>query len=386
VKCAWRGKIKGKGFTVGRNFRRIWAITHKEFLHIIHDPRSLLIIFAMPVIQLAMFGYALNLEIQNVNLAVIDHARTPLSQDLIEQFMGSPFFSVFYYTDQYSQVEQLFLNRTARAVLVIEQDFDRQYQQQLSTPVQILLDGSDPNAATLIKNYCNTVIMDFNQKYGMQISLPIEVKPRILYNPDLKSAYFFVPGLIALLLVMISALLTSITITREKEMGTMEQILVSPVQPLEIISGKVLPYILIAFLEAIFILVLGMILFNVPFVGNVALLLLLSILYIFTALSLGLMISTMVNTQQVAMMFTMAITLLPTIMLSGFIFPLKSMPVILQYISYLVPAKYFLVIIRGIMLKGNSVVQLLPQISFLSIMSLVLLSIALRKFRLNLEK
>jgi len=365
---------------------RIWAISRKEFLHIIHDPRSLLIIFAMPVIQLTMFGYALNLEIQNINLAVIDQARTPLSRDLIRQFSGSPFFSVFYYTGKYSTIEQIFLSRTARAVLIIEKDFDRHYQQNFYTPVQLLLDGSDPNAATLIKNYCNTVLMEFNQRISGPLPLPIEVKPRIWYNPDLKSAYFFVPGLVALLLVMISALLTSITITREKEMGTMEQILVSPVRPLEIILGKVLPYILIAFLEAILILALGMLLFNVPFIGDAVLLLLLSVLYIITALSLGLMISTLVNTQQVAMMMALVITLLPTIMLSGFIFPVRSMPVILQYISYIVPAKYFLVIIRGIMLKGNTIGQLLPQVLFLLIMSLILLSSALRKFRLNLEK
>jgi ABC-2 type transport system permease protein len=369
-----------------KTFGRIWAISRKEFLHIIHDPRSLMIIFAMPVIQLTMFGYALNLEIQNVNLAVIDHARSPLADKLVEQFIGSPCFSVYYYTGKYDDLEQLFLKRQAQAVLIINQDFDRQYQQQSVTPVQILFDGSDPNATTFIKNYCNTVIMEFNQRQGRQILLPFDVKPRIFYNPDFKSAYFFVPGLIALLLVMISALLTSITITREKEMGTLEQILVSPVQPLEIISGKVLPYILIAFLDAIFILVLGMALFSVPFVGNAILLLLLSILYIITALSLGLMISTIVSTQQVAMMLALVITLLPTIMLSGFIFPLKSMPVILQYISYLVPAKYFLVVIRGIMLKGNTIGQLLPQISFLFIMSFVLLNVALRKFRLNLEK
>jgi drug efflux transport system permease protein len=371
---------------MNRKINRVWAISRKEFVHIIHDPRSLMIIFVMPIIQLAMFGYALNMEIQDVSLAVIDQADSPLSHDLIQQFIASPFFSVFDYGGKYSEIEQLFLHHQARAVLIIEQDFDRQVQQQLLTPVQILLDGSDPNAATLIKNYCNTVILDFNQRSGQQLPLPLEVKPRIWYNPDFKSAYFFVPGLIALLLVMVSALLTSITITREKEMGTLEQILVSPIRPLEIIIGKVLPYILIAFLEALTILVLGMLMFKVPFMGSVALLLLLSLLYIISALSLGLMISTLVSTQQVAMMFALVTTLLPTIMLSGFIFPLNSMPVILQYISYLVPAKYFLVVIRGIMLKGNTAGQLVFQILFLLIMSLVLLSVALRKFRLNLEK
>ncbi len=366
--------------------KRILAISRKEFLHIIHDFRSLMIIFAMPVLQIIMFGYALNMEIQKIDLAVIDHSHTPFSQDLIRQFESNSYFSVQYYNGPMSKIDELFLNREARVILIIDKDFQKNFQRTPITPVQMLIDAADPNAATMIRQYCNGVIIKFNELKNANLHLPFNIKSRIWYNPDLKSAYFFIPALIALILVMISALLTSITITREKEMGTMEQILVSPVRPVDIIIGKVLPYIGLAFMDGILILLLGIFLFQVPFIGSYVLLLLLSILYITTALSLGLLISTAVSTQQVAMMISLAVTLLPTIMLSGFIFPLKSMPMILQYLSYIVPAKYYLIIIRGIMLKGNTLVQLASQTLSLLLMTLILLVNAVRKFSLNLEK
>ena len=365
---------------------RTIAIARKEFLHIIHDPRSLMIIIVMPIMQLILFGYALNLEIQNVDLSVIDYCRTPQSRHLIEQFDGSEFFSVSYYQGNHHEIKKLFLKRNAKAILVIDQDFSVNFKQQPVTSVQILVDAADPNTATLVKNYCNTIIANFNQRYGGQISQPFTVEPRVWYNPDMKSAFFFVPGLIALILVMISAMLTSLAITREKETGTMEQILVSPIKPIEIIIGKVLPYILMAFFDGFLILIMGMILFDVPFVGSYILLILLATLYIITALSLGLMISSVVETQQVAMMAAISATLLPTVMLSGFIFPIKSMPILLQYISYIVPAKYFLIIARGILIKGNTFLQLGIQTFALTLMTIILLLNTLRKFRLNLEK
>lgn len=365
---------------------RVFAIARKEFLHIIHDPRSLVIIIVMPVIMLILFGYALNMEIDNVSLAIIDHDNSAASRQLIDQFRGSSFFKVFTYTGRTSEVENLFLSGKARAILVIDQDFARNFQTHQRADVQILIDGSDPNAATMISNYCAGIINNFNDDSNPVLPAPFDVRPRLWYNPDMKSAYFFVPGLIALILIMISALLTSITITREKEMGTMEQILVSPVKPREIILGKVMPYIVLALIDGIAILLLGMLFFSIPFAGSSILLLLLSVLYILAALSFGLMISTLVNTQQVAMMIALSATLLPTVMLSGFIFPIKSMPEILQYVSYLVPARYYMIIIRGILLKGNTLMQLLPQALFLLFLSVVMLRNAVSRFSTTLEK
>jgi len=365
---------------------RIFAIARKEFFHIIHDPRSLIIIFLLPTLQLIMFGYALNLEIQNVNLAIIDYDRSPLSEDLIQKFSASEYFTVHPYQELPSEINQLFLRREMQAVLIIPADFSRKINMGNKADVQLILDAVDPNAAINIRNYCNQIILDFNQNYLRAFQIPIRLESNIWFNPDMKSTYFFVPGLLALLLVMISALMTSITITREKETGTLEQILVSPVSAREIIIGKVIPYIFLAFLVGSLIIGIGVFLFGVPFRGSLLLLVLLTILYIVTALSLGLMISSIVPTQQVAMMAALVATLLPTLILSGFIFPLKSMPYILQMISYIIPAKYYLTIVRGIMLKGNSLFQLYIPVFFLILMSFVLLNVAVKRFRLNLEK
>ncbi|MEJ2634196.1 MAG: ABC transporter permease [Calditrichia bacterium] len=362
------------------------TIARKEFLHIIHDPRTLMILFLMPVLQLIMFGYALRLEIQNVHIAVIDYSKSKDSRELIDQFKGSAFFHPFFFDGPVDKINDLFKARKARVALIIPQDFDKQLLRDTAVPLQFIIDASDANAATAIRNYCSRVVNDFNVSYNRKIPLPFDIRSSVLFNPDTKSTYFFVPGLVALLLIMISALLTSITITREKETGTMEQILVSPVRPFQIILGKVLPYIFLAFIIGIIILLIGIFLFSVPFEGSVWLLMLLSTLYIITALSLGLMISTIAKTQQIAMMIALITTLLPTIMLSGFIFPIASMPKVLQYISYIIPARFYLLIVRGIILKGSTFMELLQPTLFLAGMSFILLNVAVRKFSTNLEK
>ena len=364
---------------------RIIAISKKELLHIIRDPRTLIIIVLMPVIQLIMFGYAMNLEIQRVDMAVIDHDRSRTAMDLQEAFRQNGFFNQFPDEGKSADAETMFLERRARVILMIPADFGKHLQREPLVPVQLLIDAADPNAAVNIQNYCNQVIRIFNERYGSALALPFEIESTIWFNPDMKSAYFFVPGILALLLVMISALLTSITIAREKEMGTMEQILVSPVRPYEIILGKVIPYAVLAFLDGALILFLGMVFFQVPFIGSALLLAALVLLFVITALSLGLLISTVTSTQQIAMMVALFATLLPTLLLSGFIFPIPSMPRILQLLSYVVPAKYFLVIVRGIMLKGNTLTQLLVPAGFLALLTAVLLAGAWKKFRVNLE-
>jgi ABC-2 type transport system permease protein len=363
-----------------------FAIARKEFLHIIHDPRTLAILFLMPIIQLLMFGYAMNLEIQNVNLAVIDFAKSTHSRLLIEEFKGSKFFSGLFLNEKTTEIDRIFKSRQAHAVMIISEDFDKNFKRSTVTPVQFIIDASNANAAALIQNYCTQVLTNFNIKFNKKLPLPFDVRPQILYNPDMKSAYFFVPGLIALLLIMVSALLTSIAITREKEMGTMEQILVSPVNPRQIILGKVLPYIVLAYIIGTVILTIAFFIFNVPFRGNIILLMVLSLVYITVALALGLLISTIARTQQVAMMIALIATLLPTLFLSGFIFPIDSMPKVLQYISYLIPAKYFLFMVRGIILKGSNLYHLLQPTIILILMAFVLLTISIKKFSLKLEK
>jgi ABC-2 type transport system permease protein len=253
------------------------------------------------------------------------------------------------------------------------------------TPVQFVVDASDANAATLIRNYCLAVLADFNAARGQATPSALDVRPTFLFNPDLKSATFFAPGIVAMILVMISAMLTSITIAREKETGTMEQILVSPVRPIEIVAGKVLPYVGLAFLDGALILGLGMLIFGVPFRGSVALLVGLTGLYILAALSLGLLISTRSRTQQVALMAAQTATLLPTIMLSGLVFPIASMPRILQALTYIVPARYYLLMIRGIMLKGSTFGHLMVPSLALGALTIVWLAVSIRRFRMTLE-
>ena len=364
----------------------VLAIARKEFLHIIYDPRTLLIVFLMPTIQLLMFGYAMNLEIQHVDMAVLDLARTPGSRALVQQFHGSRFFHPFYFDGPVSGVENLFKAEKARLALVIPHDFDKQLRVKTAVSLQFIIDASDANAAAFVKNYCTQVLIDYNQSRGVEIPMPFEVRSAVLFNPHLKSSHFFVPGLMAMILMMISALLTSVAITREKETGTMEQILVSPIRPQQIVVGKVLPYVTLAFLDALLILLVGLVVFHVPFRGSVALLLLLTTLYVFTALSLGLMISTYARSQQVAMMVAQTATILPTMMLSGLIFPIASMPTALQYVTYVVPARYYLLIVRGVMLKGSGFSQLLQPTVFLVAVAVIMLTVSVRRFNMTLEK
>ena len=367
------------------NLQRTRAIAWKEFLHIRYDPRTLFLLFVFPVVELIMLGYALNMEIQRVDMAVVDYSRSTQSRRLIESFAGSPFFHLFPFERRPEKADELFKRRVAQAVLVIPADFDRQMTQNPLTSVQIIIDAADANAATLIRKYCQQILLRFNEKQMGAVPQPVDFRPAILFNPDLKSAYFFVPGIVALILMLVAALLTSVAITRERELGSMEQLLVSPVRPNELILGKVLPYIALAFIESVFIVGMGKLLFGIPFRGSLSLLALLTIVYILVGLSLGIMISTRAKTQQVAMMVANVATLLPTLLLSGLIFPIASMPEALQYLTYLVPARYYLLIVRGILLKGSRLLELWQPTLFLVILVIFLLVGSVRRFRNTLE-
>jgi ABC-2 type transport system permease protein len=361
---------------------RIFAILLKEFNHIFRDPRTLAVIFLMPVLQLIIFGYAMNMEIKSIRLAVFDYSRSTSSRELIQRFSASETYRIGYPSVGIGKLHELFCSRNYQAALIIPSDLETALHREHKANVQLIVDAADPNAATMIKAYTIGVVHIANQ---IDTLTPLQVSTNIMFNPDLKSAFFFVPGLVAMILVMICALLTSIAITREKELGTMEQILVSPIKSHEIIIGKVIPYIVLALIDALLILIIGMTLFGVPFRGSFPVFLLFTLLYILTALSLGLLISTVAKSQQTAMMFALAITLLPTLMLSGFIFPIASMPKLLQYVTYIVPAKYYLQIIRGIMLKGNTLHQLLQPALVLVAMTLAMLSLAIKRFSLRLK-
>jgi ABC-2 type transport system permease protein len=365
--------------------RRLLAIIRKEFTHIFRDWRTLLIIILMPILMIVLYGYAITLDMRNINFGVIDEARTPESRALVEAFAENGFFKPLGREVRRNEIEHLFMRRDALLVIVIPREYSNDLQPGKRAKVQLIIDASDSNVGTFVSNYAEQVVQLYNRRLNGSLPLPYEIAPRIFYNPDMNSTFFFVPGLVALILMLISALLTSIAITREKETGTLEQILVSPVHSREIILGKVFPYVLLGLLNAGIILVSARLLFDVPVRGSLLLLGLFSLIYVFVALSFGLMISTVARTQLVAMFITIMATILPTIMLSGFIFPISSMPVLLRYVAQILPATYFLIIIRGIMLKGVGLAELWPQAGILTGLGIVLLVSSIRRFRMRLE-
>ncbi|MCB2203994.1 ABC transporter permease [bacterium] len=365
--------------------RRLLAIIRKEFIHIFRDWRTLLIILLMPILMIVLYGYAITLDMRNISFGVIDDARTPESRMLIEAFSENGFFKPYTQEVKRDNIEHLFMRRDVHTVIIIPKDFSKQLANNHRSTIQLIIDASDSNVGTFVSNYAAQVLRLYNQRMNRELPLLFELSPRIFYNPDLDSTNFFVPGLVALILMLISALLTSIAITREKETGTMEQILVSPVNAREIVLGKVFPYILLGLFNAGVILVSAWVLFAVPVRGSLLLLGLMSLIYVFVALSFGLMISTAAKTQLIAMFGTLMATILPTIMLSGFIFPIASMPQALQYLANILPATYFLIIIRAIMLKGVGLSALWPQALILAGIGTFLLLVATRRFSMRLE-
>ena len=365
---------------------RIVPIIQKEFIHIVRDPRSLTIIFLLPIIMILLYGYAITFDIKEIKLGILDYDHTDASRELVQKLTSSNYFKITAYLQNREDVEEAMLHRRILAALVIPVGYAEMIKTLPQTQLQLLVDGAHSNAATVAINYIKSFLLTYSLELNAQLLRPpIQLQPRVWYNPELTSSVFIVPGLVAVIMMLICALLTSVTIAREREMGTMEQILVSPIRPVEIIFGKIAPYILLAFMDAVVIIICARLIFHVPFRGNPLLLILSSIIYIYASLSLGVFISARVKTQQIAMMLAQLSTTLPSVMLSGFIFPILSMPKILQVISYLVPAKYFLIIIRGIMLKGIGIQYFYHQIIFLLAFGTTLLLVSVKRFKTNLE-
>jgi ABC-2 type transport system permease protein len=362
---------------------KIRFIAQKEYYHILRDPRSLLIVFAMPVLMTFLYGYAINLDTENIVISIADMDRSVESRALIRRFYQSTYFSKPSYRVNLQDPEELLRAGKASAVLLIRPGFGRALQDGREFALGMTVDASDNALSPAVQAYSNALVFEYlADRFPPGFDPPgIMISQQVLFNPDLESAHFFVPGLVAIILMMISALLTSVTIAREKETGTMEQLLTSPVKPYEIMIGKLCPYVVIAFLNGLLVIAFGKIVFSVPFVGSSLLLLLFTLVYVSTALSAGILISSLVRTQQTAMMFALITTLLPSVMLSGFIFAIKNMPWLLRAMSYAVPARHYLFVIRGIMLKGAGFNELMVQGVFLVAIMLILLMIAARQFK-----
>ncbi|MBN1894797.1 ABC transporter permease [bacterium] len=364
---------------------RLLAVMRKEFIHIIRDPRSLVLIFLWPVIMVLLYGTAITFDIKEIRIGVLDFDHSRVSRELLRDLTASDYFRISGYLDKRSEIDDGFLKGRFTAVLVIPAGFEK--QKALNTGrIQLIVDGSNSNTATVVIQYFKSFCMLHQWESGVAVSAPLSLHPRVWYNPDLKSAHFIVPGLIAVILMMICAQLTSITLAREWETGTFEQILVSPVLPHEIILGKLAPYLLLSLSVSVVTLAFSVAVFKVPFRGSLLLLLVLSIVYIYASLSIGVLISTRARTQQVALLASQILTLLPSFLLSGFIFPVLYMPLVLKAVTYLVPARYYLVIIRGIMLKGVGPGDLAQPCLLLVLFGTFLIAFSIHRFKTVLEK
>ncbi len=362
-------------------------LAHKEFRHILRDPRSLVIVVVMPIMMTFLYGYAISLDVENIVIGVVDYDNTPESRQLIDHFYHSTYFSEPDARPADGDPEEVLRSSEAKAVLIIRSGFAEALHERNDFSLGMMIDGSDNTVAAAVQNYTSAIVSKFAlDQLPVDIEVPgITISTQVLYNPDLQSSHFFVPGLVAIILMMISALLTSITIAREKETGTMEQLLTAPVTPVQIIIGKIAPYIGLALLDGILVLVFAKIIFKVPFVGSYLLLLLFGLVYVSAALSIGILISSLVKTQQVAMMSALVATLLPSVMLSGLIFAIRNMPLVLQGLAHIVPAKYFVTIIRGIMLKGAGLETLALNGLALLVLMGVLMAIAAKKFNTRID-
>ncbi len=357
----------------------------KEFYHILRDYRTLLILFGMPVVQLTLFGFAIRNEVEDVKVAFIDTSSDHVTREIQARIEASRYFSVVDYLDDDEAVHTGFETGTIKAAVWFEPQFARRLSHDGVADIRIITDATDPNTAKTIESYATAIIQSYQTQRLGTGGIRISTDVRMWFNPELESVNLFVPGLIALILMLVCALMTSITITREKEMGTMEVLLVSPLRPLQIIIGKVVPYFFLSFVNVLSILVLARLVFGVPVIGSVPLLLAECLLFILCALSLGILISARSSSQQTATMISLAGLLLPTVILSGFIFPISSMPEPLQWISHIVPANWFLIVIRGIMLKGVGIAFFWKETLILAGMTLVLMVASIRSFRVRLE-
>jgi len=370
--------------------RRTLAITRKEIIHIIRDPRTLTIMFLMPVIQLILFGYTATTDVEHLPTAVLDQDHTLQSRELVDAYRASNYFDILYDVRSDEELGRLIDEGQARAGMIIPAGYGRRLTSKNQSSIAFVIDGSMPSVAMTAFSAAHTVAQAqstilIQKLYGINIEEQpgIDVHPRVWYNPDMKSASFMIPGLMAMILQVQSSIFTALSIAREKEEGTIEQLIVTPLRSIELIVGKVIPYIVISLFNLIEVLVIGVLWFGVPINGNVFLLLGLALLALLVSLGIGLFNSTIARTQQEAIFLTFFL-MLPFIFLSGFFFPLEAMPKVLQWISYAIPLRYLLVITRGIILKGVGLNILWDQAIALSLFAIVMLALAASRFRKRL--
>jgi ABC-2 type transport system permease protein len=375
------------------NLRRLWAVARKEALHIRRDPRSLGLAIGIPMLMLLMFGYALTLDVDHVPLVTWDQSGTKASREYLSQFTGSRYFDFCGTVANYRELERAIDRRTADIALVIPPDFAQQLESGRLAPVQAIVDGSDSNTAAIVLGYTQVVTAAFNQQIAIEQirrtagTVPVvllDLRPRVWFNADLKSRNFIIPGLIAVIMGLIAGLLTSLTVAREWEGGTMEQLISTPVKAPELILGKLVPYFVIGMLDVLIAVLMAVYLFDVPLLGSVPLLFAMAALFIIGTLSQGILISTLARQQLLASQVAMVSTFLPAFLLSGFMFAISNMPAAVQAITYIVPARYFVALVKGIYQRGVGLETLWLDAVFLVLFATAAAGLAIAKFKKRL--
>ena len=366
--------------------KQFFAFVRKEFLHILRDKRTLLILFGMPVMQVILFGYVLSNDIKNVPVAILDHSKDAASIKLINRISSSGYFQVKYNLQNEEEIHAAFRKGDIRMAFIIPEKFSDALFHNGKTQVQVVADATDINTASTLSSYAQSIIRSYEQELNPAARPEMQIVPqvRMVFNPEMKSVYMFIPGVIAIVMILISAMLTSITIAREKETGTMEILMISPLRPLQIIIGKVIPYLSLSIINCCIILLMGFFIFKMPMNGSYLLLAFECTIYILLSLSLGILISSLANTQQTAMFASLIGLMMPTMLLSGFVFPVESMPLPLQVISNVMPAKYFIIVLKGVMIKGEGLDMLWQPTVTMCGITLLFILISLRKIKTRL--
>jgi len=366
----------------------IFHIVRKEFIQTFRDKRMLVPIFIAPIVQLILFGYAVTTDVKNISIGILDFDQTQQSRELITKFSITEYFNLSYQVFSYKEVEHLLQKGEVEAFIIIPPEFGKNIKKMKKTSLQVIIDATDANSANIIMSYISKLVGEYSKKIlinGENMEFGnIIFAPRIWYNPELKSAVYMVPGVICLILLITTIILTSLAITKEKEAGTIEQLIVSPIKTWELILGKTIPFVVIGFCDIILIVLAGKLVFNVPVRGSLLFLFGASFIFILTTLSIGLFISTVSRTQQQAMM-TAFFFIVPAMLLSGIFSPIENMPRIIQYITYLNPLRYFVKLVRGILLKGNNLSILWPEVLVLLIFGIVNITLSSLRFKKHIE-
>jgi ABC-2 type transport system permease protein len=377
----WREEPKERN-----NMKEFFAFVNKEFYHVLRDRKTLFILFGMPVVQILIFGFALSNEVKNSKILIVDQAHDEASAKLVQELEASNYFEIKQVSNTFSEVEPSFKRGDISLAMVIPANFAQDLIHQKRTTLQLINDASDPNTATTLSNYVSIVLQDFQQLHYPAQAVPktIMAETRMLYNPQLLGAPNFVPGVMAMVLMLICVMMTSVSIVREKELGTMEILLVSPFKPFLVIISKAFPYLLLSLVNVTTILLLSVFVLDLPVNGSMLLLYAVSTLFIVTCLSIGILISVRTNSQQVAMLISLMGMMLPALLFSGFMFPIENMPLPLQFISNIVPSKWYYIMVKSIMLKGLGFTAIWKETLVLIFITLVVLTLSIKNFKIRL--